>query len=83
MREQTSPVVSLWRGLFCDWGAALVTAGETHRLLRKKPNLRSGAPGRTVGEVVDKLKRDGCQTACTGTHDTQCVHLPCVLECVI
>ena len=26
---------------------------------------------------------DGCETACTGTHDTQCVHVPCVLECVI
>ena len=28
-------------------------------------------------------KGDGCETACTGTDDTQCVHVLCVLECVI
>ena len=33
-----------------------VLARETQRLLRQKPNWRSGAPGRTVGEVVDKFE---------------------------
>ena len=41
---------------FCGRGAALVAAQETQRLLRQKPNRRSGAPGRTVGEVVDKFE---------------------------
>ena len=34
------------------------------------------------GEQRDlhKLKRDGCETACTGTRDTQCVYVPYVLS---
>ena len=66
--------------VLCDRGAALDTAGKTHCLLRKKPNRRSGAPGRTVGEVVDKFEGDGCETACTGTRDSQCVYVPYVLS---
>ena len=27
-----------------------------------------------------KLKGDGCETACTGTRDTQCVYVPYVLS---
>ena len=55
MRGQSSPVVSLWRGFLLPC-AALVAARETQRLLRQKPNQRSGAPGRTVGEVEDKFE---------------------------
>ena len=34
------------------------------------------------GEQRDlhKLKGDGCETACTGTRDTQCVYVPYVLN---
>ena len=42
--------------LFCGRGAALVAARETQRLLWQKPTRRSGAPGRTVGEVEDKFE---------------------------
>ena len=77
MREQTSPVVSLWRGFF--------VTGALRWLLQERHTTSCGrnltcAPGRTVGEVVDKLKGDGCETACTGTRDTQCVYVPYVLS---
>ena len=45
VREQTSPVLSLWRGLFVTGGAALVTAGETHRLPTPRgSNQRAAEP---------------------------------------
>ena len=47
---------------------------------RKKATLRSGTPGRSVGEVEDVLKADGCPTVCAGFRATLCVHVPCVLR---
>ena len=45
VREQTSPVLSLWRGFFCDRRAALVTAEEPHRLpALSGSNQRAAAP---------------------------------------
>ena len=35
------------------------------------------------GSTTTRLKRDGCVTVCAGSLDTQRVHVPCVLECVI
>ena len=53
MREQTSPVLSLWRGFLWPGRYAGYCARDTMPLLLA--NRRSGAPGRTVGEVVDNF----------------------------
>ena len=47
---------------------------------RKKATLRSGTPGRSVGEVEDVLKADGCPTVRAGTRGAQCVYVPYVLS---
>ena len=53
--------VLLW--LFCGWGAAEVSRGRSAAFPRLTTS-RSGAPGRTVGEVEDSRKDALVCTAC-------------------
>ena len=44
---------------------------------------RASARGKAYVRNNTRLKRDGCVTVCAQSLDTQRVHVPCVLECVI
>ena len=78
VREQPSLVASLF-----VYGLREVAAREVTKPPPRKSylaQLRSREVGRGGG---GRLKRDGCVTVCAGSLDTQRVHVPCVLECVI
>ena len=79
VREQPSLVASLFvYGALREVAAREVTKPPARK--RYLAQLRSREVGRGGG---GRLKRDGCVTVCAGSLDTQCVHVPCVLECVI
>ena len=59
---------------------------RTHGARRTRNGRRSTtseARGKACVRNNTRLKRDGCVTVCAGSLDTQRVHVPCVLECVV
>ena len=57
--------------------ATQTRGGQPVRARRKRRNERARKGSRVRAY---KLKGDGCETACTGTRDTQCVYVPYVLS---